>query len=52
MTHSLFKSNPGEARWAYCIEYSVVCTRPPLGPIWWGKLILLQYFDGLTGSQL
>ena len=38
MTHSLFKSNPAEARWAYCIEHSVVCTPPPLGPIWWGEV--------------
>ena len=51
MTHRLFMSNPAEARWAYCIEHSVVCTAPPLGPVWWGELILLQYFDGLTGSQ-
>ena len=28
MTHRLFKSNPAEAKWAYCIEYSVVCTPP------------------------
>ena len=51
MTHRLFKSNPAEARWAYCIGDSVVCTPPPPpGPIWLGELILLPYFDGLTGD--
>ena len=29
MTHRLFKSNPAEARWPYCIGYSVVCTPTP-----------------------
>ena len=50
MTHRLFKSNPAEARWAYCIGDSVVCTPHPPGPIWLGELILLPYFDGLTGD--
>ena len=45
MTHRLFKSNPAEARWAYCIGQSVACTSP--GAIWWRELIL-PYFDGLT----
>ena len=49
MTHRLSMSNSDEARWAYCIENSVVCTPPP-GPIWWRELILLPFFDGLTGS--
>ena len=48
MTHRLFKSNPAEARWEYCIGKSVACTPPPLpGAIWWRELIL-PYFDGLT----
>ena len=33
MTHSLFKSNPAEARWAYCIEHGVVCIPPPTPPL-------------------
>ena len=49
MTHRLFNSNPAEARWAYCIGYSVVYSPP--GPIWWSELILLPYFDGLTGGS-
>ena len=50
MTHRLFKSNPAEAKWAYCIGQSVAWTPLP-GAIWWRELIL-PYFDGLTWSQL
>ena len=59
MTHRLFKSNPAEARWAYRIGHSVVCTpwsylvgeiNPPIIFSWLDRISILRGGDLFPGG--